>query len=107
MHDGALDIDACDTAFAEARQLILGEFNLSDDRMGQIEAERLLADMKRRMLKKMDDEDLAILASEYSSETATTASEDTAVMSVEFALPEERELIRKLLTKFPRQMKPW
>jgi len=51
----------------------------------------------------MDDEDLAILSSEFSSETATTASEDTAVMSVELALPEERERIRALLKKFPRQ----
>jgi len=91
MHDEKLDIDARDTAFIEARQLILHEFNLPEDRMGQVEAERLLADMKRRMLKKMDDEDLAILSSEFSFETATTASEVTAVMSVELALPEERE----------------
>lgn len=103
MHDGKLDIDARDAAFAEARQLILHEFNLPEDRMGQIEAERLLADMKRKLLKKMDDEDLAILSSEYSSETATTASEDSAVMAVELALPEERQRIRDLLTKFPKQ----
>jgi SNF2 family DNA or RNA helicase len=104
MHDGKLDIDARDTAFAEARLLILHEFNLPEDRMGQIESERLLADMKRKMLRKMDDEDLAILSSEFSSETVTTASEDTAVMSVELALPEERQRIRDLLTKFPQQI---
>ena len=72
MHDGKLDIDARDAAFAEARLLILHEFNLPEDRMGQIESERLLADMKRKMLRKMDDEDLAILSSEFSSETLTT-----------------------------------
>ncbi len=104
MHDGKLDIDARDAAFAEARLLILHEFNLPEDRMGQIESERLLADMKRKMLRKMDDEDLAILSSEFSSETVTTASEDTAVMSVELALPEERQRIRDLLTKFPQQV---
>jgi len=103
MHDGKLDIDARDAAFSEARQLILHEFNLPEDRIGQIEAERLLADMKRKLLKKMDDEDLAILSSEYSSETTTTASEDSAVMAVELALPEERQRIRDLLTKFPKQ----
>ena len=101
MHDSKLDIDARDAAFAEARQLILSEFHLSDDRLGQIESESILADLKRRIVKRMSDEELAILSSEYSSETATTASEDSAVVAVELALPEERQRIRDLLTKFP------
>mgnify|MGYP003146038200 CR=1 FL=1 len=104
MHDSKLDIDARDTAFAEARQLIQHEFHLPEDRLGQIEAERILADLKRRIVKKMDDEDLAILSSEYSSETATSSSEDSAVIAVEFALPEERQRIRALLQKFPRDI---
>ncbi len=101
MHDSKLDIDARDAAFAEARQLIRHEFHLPEDRLGQIEAERVLADLKRRIVKKMDDDDLAMLSSEYSSETATTASEDSAIIAVEIALPEERQRIRDLLTKFP------
>ena len=103
MHDSKLDIDARDTAFAESRQLIANEYHLSDDRLGQIEAERILADLKRRIVKKMDDDDLAMLSSEFSSETMTTASEDSAVIAVELALPEERLRIRDLLTKFPRE----
>ena len=103
MHDSKLDIDARDTAFAESRQLITNEYHLSDDRLGQIEAERILADLKRRIVKKMDDDDLAMLSSEFSSETTTTASEDSAVIAVELALPEERLRIRDLLTKFPRE----
>jgi len=103
MHDSKLDIDARDTAFAESRQLIANEYHLSDDRLGQIEAERILADLKRRIVKKMDDDDLAMLSSEFSSETMTTASEDSAVIAVELALPEERLRIRNLLTKFPRE----
>ncbi|QDU80495.1 RNA polymerase-associated protein RapA [Polystyrenella longa] len=101
MHDSKLDIDARDAAFAEARQLIQREFHLTEDRLGQIEAERVLADLKRRIVKKMDDDDLAMLSSEYSSETETTASEDSAIIAVELALPEERQRIRDLLTKFP------
>ncbi len=101
MHDSKLDIDARDAAYAEARQLIQREFHLAEDRLGQIEAERLLADLKRRIVKKMDDDDLAMLSSEYSSETETTASEDSAIIAVELALPEERQRIRDLLTKFP------
>lgn len=103
MHDGKLNIDERDSAFAEAKQLILHEFHLPEDRLGQIEAERILADLKRRIVKKMDDDDLAMLSSEYSSETTTTASEDSAVIAVELALPEERQRIRNLLTKFPQR----
>ncbi len=103
MHDAKLDIDARDSAFAEARQLILREFHLPEDRLGQIEAERILADLKRRIVKKMDDDDLAVLSSEYSSETVTIASEDSAIIAVELALPEERQRIRALLQKFPRE----
>ncbi len=101
MHDGNLDLEPRDHAFTEARALIRREFNFADDRMGQVEAERVLADMKRKILKKLDEEELAVLSSEYSSETATTASEDTAVMAVELALPEERARIRELLNSFP------
>lgn len=101
MHDSKLDIDARDTAFSEARALIAREFHLADDRLGQIEAERILADLKRRIVKRMDDDELALLSSEYSSETATTASEDSAIVAVELALPEERLRIRDLLKMYP------
>ena len=103
MHDSKLNIDERDSAFAEAKQLIVGEFHLPEDRLGHIEAERILTDLKRRIVKKMDDDDLAILSSEYSSETTTTASEDSAIIAVELALPEERLRIRELLKKFPQQ----
>ena len=101
MHDSKLDIDARDTAFAEARQLIMREHHLATDRLGQIESERILADLKRRIVKRMDDDELAILSSEYASETETTSSEESAVVAVEYALPEERLRIQSLLTKFP------
>lgn len=101
MHDSRLDIDARDAAFAEARQLIMREYHLTEDRLGHIESERILADLKRRIVKKMDDDDLAMLSSEYSSETETTSSEDSAIIAVELALPEERQRIRNLLSKFP------
>lgn len=103
MHDSKLNIDERDSAFSEAKQLIIGEFHLPEDRIGRIESERILADLKRRIVKKMDDDDLAALSSEYSSETSTTAAEDSAIISVELALPEERLRIRNLLTKFPQQ----
>ena len=101
LHDTQLDIDARDAAFTEARELIHHEFSLSPDRLGGVEAERILADMKRRLLKKISDEELAIVSSEYSSETVTAESEDVAVTAVSLCLPEERQRIRDLLQKAP------
>lgn len=101
MHDTNLDIDARDAAFAEARKLIRREFNLGDDRLADVEAERILADMKRRLLKSMDEEELAVASSEFSSETVTTNAEDAVIGSVALALPEERVRIRALLERFP------
>ena len=102
MHDTNLDIDARDAAFKEARTLIQHEYNLGDNRMAGVEAERILADMKRRLLKKTSEEKLAIDSSEYSSETATTDAEDAAINAVALGLPEERQRIRDLLARFPR-----
>lgn len=104
VHDGNLEIDARDAAFAEAKELVRREFGLGDDRMGTIEAERILADLKRRLLKKMSEEELDLASSEYSSETVTTYAEDAAITAVELALPEERNRIRELLEKFPTQV---
>jgi superfamily II DNA or RNA helicase len=101
MHDTNLDIDSRDAAFAEARKLIRREFNLGDDRLADVEAERILADMKRRLLKSMDEEELAVASSEFSSETVTTNAEDAVIGSVALALPEERVRIRALLERFP------
>jgi superfamily II DNA or RNA helicase len=103
MHDAHLDIDARDAAFNEAKQLVRGEFGIADDQMGTIQVEGIIADLKRRILKKLNDEELAESSSEYSSETATTGSEDAVINSVELALPEERQRIRALLEKFPQQ----
>ena len=104
MHDAQLEIDGRDSAFREAKELIRHEFNLPDDRMGLVEAERLLADLKRKLLQKLSDDELALASSDFSSEVATTNSEDAAINTVELALPEERQRIRALLQKFPQQV---
>ena len=103
MHDAHLDIDARDATFAEAKDWIQNEFNLGIDQMAGVQAEGILADMKRKLLKKMTDDELAIVSSEYSSETATTQSEDVAVTAVALCLPEERKRIQELLERFPQQ----
>lgn len=104
LHDGHLEIDARDAAFAEAKELVRKEFGLGDDRMANVEADRILTDLKRRLLKKMSEEELDLASSEYSSETVTTYAEDAAINAVELALPEERQRIRELMEKFPKQV---
>lgn len=102
LHDGNLEIDARDAAFAEAKELIRREYGLGEDRAASFEADRILADLKRRLLKSMSEEELDLASSEYSSETATTHAEDAAITAVAVALPEERQRIRELLEKFPK-----
>jgi superfamily II DNA or RNA helicase len=103
LHDGHLDIDARDAALTEAKLLIRREFGLTDDRMGAIEVERILTDLKRRLLKKMNEEELAEASSDDAYEATMTRAEDAAAVSVDLALPEERQRIRQLLDRFPSE----
>ncbi len=104
LHDGNLEIDARDAAFTEAKVLIRREFGLGDDRMASYEADRILTDLKRRLLKRMSEEELDRAANEDLFEGAAISAEDAAINAVELALPEERLRIRQLLEKFPKQV---
>ncbi|WP_273876640.1 hypothetical protein, partial [Serratia marcescens] len=59
MHDENLDIDARDFAFNEAKEQIRVEFDLGHDRLSDLEIDRILNDIKRRLLKKINEEQLA------------------------------------------------
>ncbi len=50
------------------------EYGLSDDAMGRAEAEKLVVDLKRKLLKKMSDDELALLSSEYSKRRKRSAA---------------------------------
>lgn len=102
MHDSNLDIEARDHTFKEAREQIRTEFSLGQDRMDDLEIDRILTDLKRRLLKKMDEEQLALASNEFSEELETVAAEDAAMNAVAFALPEERFRIKSLLNLFPQ-----
>jgi len=103
MHDSRLDIDTRDVVLNEARELIRQEYAVAADRMGSIEVDTILTDLKRRLLKKMNDDELAEASSEYAHEVSMRAAEDAVAMSVDLALPEERQRIRHLLDRFPGQ----
>lgn len=100
VHDEARDIDRRDEALKEAKELIRAELGLGVDRLADIEVDRALGDIQRKILKKLDEEAMD-MASSTSDEVALAAAEDSAVASVALALPEERLRIKDLLRQFP------
>ena len=101
MHDGNLDIEARDEAFKEARDQIRTEWKLGAERIDDLEVDRILNDLKRHLLKKMDEEQLALASDAFSEEIDTAAAEDAVMNAVAYALPEERMRIKELLNLFP------
>lgn len=102
MHDSNLDIESRDAAFKEAREQIRSEWGLGIERLDDLEVDRILNDLKRRLLKKMDEEQFALASDTFSEELDTVAAEDAAMNTVAYALPEERMRIKDLLNLFPQ-----
>lgn len=100
VHDESRDIDRRDDSLLEAKDLIRSELRLGDDRLADVEVDRALGDIQRKLLKKLDEEAMD-MASNVSDEVALAAAEDSAVASVALALPEERLRIKDLLRQFP------
>ena len=101
MRDRDLDIEGRERLFVEARQLIHEGFGLTDDAVGRSEVDRVLADLKYRIVKKIDMEELEMASDPYGSEYASTHAEDIASSLVSMHLPEERNRIREVLAAFP------
>lgn len=102
--DSLHEVEKRNHAWQEARDLIRAEFRLGTDQLGEAEADRVLADIRRKLLKKLKDDELALASDTYTSEATIEAAEDTAVNAVELALPEERNMIRTVLAAFPQEM---
>lgn len=97
LRDRDLDIDARQALYDEARQLIREEYLLGDDPIGRGQVDRVLADLKVKILKKLDEDELRMSADSFSTEYAADHAEDIAVAAVSLALPQERDRIRELL----------
>ena len=67
-----------------------------------MEVDHILSDYKRKILKKMDEEEMHAASDENASEIDLGGAEDAVISSITYALPEERFRIRKLLNKFPQ-----
>ena len=101
LKDEALDIDGHVRLLDEARTLIHQATGLPSDPAGRGEVDHILADLKLRLIKKLDEDQLALAASSHSGEATTAEGEDLATLSVALSLPEERQRIAKLLASYP------
>lgn len=101
LKDRDLDIEGRQALYEQARQLIREEYQLGDDPIGRGEVDQVLADLKLRLVRRLDDEELEALADPYAGEREASRAEDAAVLAVSLALPEERQRIRALLEAFP------
>ena len=100
--DQQLDIDARNQLHDQARDLIHDEHGIArDDPVSQGQVDAILATQRVRLLKRMDEDELAMASDSGSGEEAAAAGEDAATMAVSLALPEERQRIRELLQRFP------
>ena len=99
MHNSNLDIEERDQVFQEARQIIREDYQLSDTPLDDLEIDHILTDFKRKILTKIDEEDL--ISTNNANEVLIESLEDSVASAVELALPEERYRIKNLLRKIP------
>ncbi|MCF2744185.1 DEAD/DEAH box helicase [Klebsiella pneumoniae] len=103
LRDKDLDIEGRERLTEEARVLIHEEYALPYDSIGRSEVDRVLADLKFRLVKKLDAEALEMASDPYGCEYLATNAEEAASAVVELHLPEERLRIGDLLNVFPQQ----
>lgn len=101
LRDRDLDIDGREKLYMEARDLIHEEYTLPRDAIGRSEVDRVLADLKLRLVKRLDEEELELASDPYGSEYASVHAEELAGAAISLHLPEERTRIREALATFP------
>lgn len=99
--DQELDLDARQRLLDEARELIHDEYELPRDQIGRGQADAILADLRVKLLKKLNEDELELASNAGAGEFAAASGEEMAVMAVNLALPEERLRIGELLKEFP------
>jgi superfamily II DNA or RNA helicase len=97
--DQNLDVDGRERALSDTRLLLHEMFSLSADSLGRAEVERLLADARVKLLRKLGEKTAADGNDE--GEYRAVADEDSATMLVSVALPAERQRIHELLKLIP------
>jgi superfamily II DNA or RNA helicase len=101
--DQELDIDARQRLLDEARELIHDEYEVANDPIGRGQVDAILAQLRVKLLKKLNEEELELASDAGAGEFAAAGGEDVVTMAVNLALPEERLRIRELLRVFPER----
>jgi superfamily II DNA or RNA helicase len=96
--DQNLDVDGRERALTDARTLLHDMFDLPTDTFGRAQVERLLADARVKLLRKLGEK---VETQADDDETHATAAEESAATLVSVALPAERQRIRDLLRLIP------
>jgi SNF2 family DNA or RNA helicase len=99
--DQEMDIDGRQRLLDEARELIHDEYEIERDPIGRGQVEAILAELRVKLLKKLNEEELELASDAGAGESAAAGGEEVAMMAVSLALPEERLRIRDLLRVFP------
>lgn len=96
--DQKLDVEGRERALSDARLIFHEVFSLPTGSFGRAQVERLLADARVKLLRKLGEK----LETEMGDEDShTAADEESAAMLVSVALPAERQRIRDLLKLIP------
>jgi hypothetical protein len=103
LRDKELDIEGRERLMDEARELVHEEYGPARDSVGRSEVDRVLADLKYRLVKKLDEEALEMASDPYGSEYGATHAEEAVSAVVDLHLPEERLRIGELLHAFPQE----
>jgi superfamily II DNA or RNA helicase len=101
LKDRDLDLEGRQTLLDEARTIIREDLGLHDDIIGRAEVDRVLADLRLRLVKQIDHEELGLAAGAYADEAIAEKAEDVAATAVTSALPEERQRLKNLLARVP------
>ena len=83
----------------EAKELIAVHYNIESSVVGESQVDVIFAELRSKMLKKLDEAALERMADSCSSESV--GGDDVGEMSVDVAIPEERARIKELLRVFP------
>jgi hypothetical protein len=97
--DQKLDVEGRERALSDARTNFHEMYNLSTDSFGRAQVERLLADARVKLLRKLGEKQDTELED---GESHSAADEESAAMLVSMALPAERQRIRDLLALITR-----
>lgn len=98
------EISKRDNSYNEAIELVRKEYKFDNSILGNTESEKIVFDLKRRILKKTQKELLEEMDGLESSEVSAIGLEEDILSLTQLMLPEEKNRINELLAEFPIEM---